>query len=462
MNDKEVILLIILFVAFVLGICQWYASRWGVPLKEVLLLLWQEIVVGGFRDLKKSFIPATKMVGAMLWDYAKCWAAVLGEFFKTAPAPAKHIFTQDLRYALLEVVKDYAYAPFQPTIEQIFTAVPSALYVAFYTKNALRAETVAEIVWHIKAKFEEYLACCGLQFAYTIVPYVQDNYIQLWLYYCENPTEYPAYRERCRQAMLMKADPVLQPLPESAILQIPGLVLGCRYDTWRSTGQAVPIIWDPATAPHILVSGPTGGGKTVFVKLLLERLMREGATVTVCDYKGYGDLKGFVKEYAAGKDCDAMLSAFCAAFERDRATGITHRRKKVLIFDEFGAFSSSKTKKEADELMRTISNLVFMSRQYNYHIILVAQRFDTETIKTSLREQFGIKVYMGSSISPQAAAMLFPDAEIDKSSRLAPYCGYISTPKMDLDIVLLPKMDVQALDKRLKSFGKKNKNPGAA
>lgn len=294
---------------------------------------------------------------------------------------------------------------------------------------------------------------CGLWFNYTIVPYVQDNYIQIWLYYCENPAEYPAYRERCRQAMLMKAAPEFRPLPENIILQTSGLVLGYRVEDWQSTGQVVPIIWDTMAAPHLLVSGPTGGGKTVFIKALMEHLLRSGASITVCDYKGYGDLKGFVKEYAAGKDCGAMLSAFCAAFERDRATGTIHKEKKVLIFDEFGAFSASKTKKEADELMRTISNLVFMSRQYNYHIILVAQRFDADVIRTNLREQFGIKIYMGTSISQQAASMLFPNSEIDKSKRLAPFCGYISTPKTDIDIIMLPKMDLQALDKRLKELG---------
>jgi hypothetical protein len=102
-----------------------------------------------------------------------------------------------------------------------------------------------------------------------------------------------------------------------------------------------------------------------------------------------------------------------------------------------------------------LSNLVFMGRSYGYHIILVAQRFDADIIRTNLRDQFGVKVYMGSGISQQAATMLFPNSEVDKSVRLEPYCGYISTPKVDVAVMITPKVDITALDRRLKALCRK-------
>jgi hypothetical protein len=211
-------------------------------------------------------------------------------------------------------------------------------------KSAITTETTAEVVWHVQAAFQEYLTCYGLAVDYTAVPYVQDNSIRVWLYYCETPAEYPAYRTCCHQAMLMKADPQFRPLLESDIPETSELVLGYQFDNWQSTGQVVPIVWDTATAPHLMVSGPTGGGKTVFVKVLLERLLLWGAEVTVCDFKGFGDLHGFVKDYAVGKDCDAALAAFCADFDRAREQGATSS-KKVLILTSSAAFRRLKQKK---------------------------------------------------------------------------------------------------------------------
>lgn len=448
-NSFWVVASVIFFIASVLCSCWWYAKRSHVSYKTALLVLWREGVVTGFKGASVSFIATVKAV----LSYAERLMVALYEYLK--PAPLKHEFTPDLRYAVYSAIKEYAYTPFQPVIEVRYTPLPSAVYVGFYTKSAITTETTAEVLWHVQAAFQEYLTCYGLDVDYTAVPYVNDNKIELWLYYAETPCEYPAYREACRQAMLMKADPLFQPLPESVVPPTAELVLGYRYEPWRSSGQVVPIVWDLETAPHLMLTGPTGGGKTIFIKALLQRLLLAGADVTICDFKGYGDLRGFVSDYAAGKDCDAALSAFCADFERTRETGTTHMRK-VLIFDEFGSFSASKPKKEADELMRMMANLVFMSRAYGYHVILVAQRFDADVLRTNLRDQFGTKIYMGTSISQQAATMLFPNTEIDKSTRLDPYCGYISTPKTDKDILLMPRMDIPALDRRLRQLGKKS------
>lgn len=129
---------------------------------------------------------------------------------------------------------------------------------------------------------------------------------------------------------------------------------------------------------------------------------------------------------------------------------LEHRRLGSLS----NSLSAAKGKRGFDALMGTLANVIFMGRSYGFSVILVSQRFDAETIKTSYREQFAIKVHMGSSISQQSATMLFPNAEnLDKSVRLPPCCGYMCTPKTDCETIIIPKVDIPELDRRLKTLG---------
>lgn len=450
--DNEDWMLLLLFIVLtilpILAFCYWYARKHGMPYKAVFLLIWEDAIISDAQEI----VPTAKAAVRRAWPTIKSLLYAVIAYLR--PPPAKYIYTPDLIYGLYDAIKLYTYAPFQPTINIAYGAVPSYIYVSLYGQRAITAETAAEIVWHIQAKYEEYLDCYGLDFQYAPFYYVRDSFIEVYIYYCESITEYPAYRECCHRAMLMATPPTFRPLLEADIPKTQSIVLGYQYEPWQIAGRAVPIVWDMEKAPHLMISGPTGGGKTVFVKTVLEQLLKSGADVTICDFKGYGDLRGFGNAYTAGKDCDALLTSFCANFETTRNQGTPSKQTSVLIFDEFGSFTASKEKKEFDALMRMISPVIFMGRAYGYHIILMSQRFDADTIKTALREQFGIKVYMGPNISQQAATMLFPGSDIDKCERLPPYCGYISTPKVDNAVIITPKIDVQALDLRLKALSK--------
>lgn len=444
---------VIFLITSLLCSCWWYAKRQHVSFKTALLVLWNEGIVDGFKGIAQSFRPVVKAAASVTWSHTKRLALALWEYLK--PVPRKHEFTPDLLDALYSAVKDYVYAPFQPVINVRYAPYPSAVYVSFYTKSAITDEVAVEVVWHIQAAFQAYLTAYGLVFDYTAIPYVQDNYIEVYLYYAETPAEYPAYRAACRQSMLMKADSTFRPLLESDVPPSADVVLGYRYECWRNSGQIVPIVWDMATAPHALVTGPTGSGKSVYLKSLIEQLLLAGADITICDFKGFGDLRGFVKDYAEGNDCITALMAFCDAFDRDRDAGKRRERRKVLVVDELGSLVASLSKKESDELMRRLSSLIFLCRAYNYSILLSSQRLMASDFPTKLTEQMHLKIYLGASISQQAAAALFTNSSIDKSNRLPPYCGYYSSPKTDCDVLITPKVDIPALDRRLRALGRK-------
>ena len=455
MEDGLILICIVSVVfalASLLGSCAWYAKRQHVPFSSALLILWQEGVVAGINAGVRAVPPTAKAA----WSHTKRLVRAFCEYLK--PTPPKHIFDPGLYQEVFTIVKDYAYAGFQPVIKAVYAPLPSYLYVSFYTRSAISEELAAEITWHIEAKFQEYQEIYGLSFDSTAIPYVMNNLYEVRLYYAEHPAEHSFYRAVCRQAMLLRADPEFRPLLESDAPPSTDLVLGYRYEPWRDSGQIVPIVWDMATAPHALVCGPTGSGKSVFLKAILEKLLLEGADVTICDFKGFGDLRGFVKDYAEGNDCITALMAFCDAFDRDRVAGKKREKRKVLVVDELGSLVASLSKKESDELMRRLSSLIFLCRAYNYRLLFSSQRLMASDFPTKLTEQMQLKIYLGASISQQAAAALFTNSSIDKSNRLPPYCGYYSSPKTDCDVLITPKLDIPALDRRLKALGNANGN----
>ena len=56
---------------------------------------------------------------------------------------------------------------------------------------------------------------------------------------------------------------------------------------------------------------------------------------------------------------------------------------------------------------------------------------------------------MGSTISTESATMLFPNVDIDKSIHLQRFCGYISLPESDIEIIQIPYIDNPLLLKKL-------------
>ena len=436
--------------------------KYGIPFWKSLLELWQEMLKG-FKEFRKNFIPVTKKIIGEIRGYIKenrdsIWESIkeilssIVKFIYPDSEPVKHTFGPELEYGLLAVLSGYAYSLLPIDILFFCSAIPSYIYVSLYTKGAITANDEAAIVWAVTAKFKGYMRVYGLNFQYFAVSYVQGNHIEVYIYYCEYPAEYPAYTNKRNQIMQMRSAPAFKPLTEADLPKTSDIVLGYSYEKWTTTGKVDPIPWDVAKAPHAMVSGSTGGGKSVYVKLLLTQLLEAGASVCACDYKGQNDYRGLLKDIATGADCGDRLTRFCADFEKVREQG-GDGKWRVLIFDEFGSFVAAKEKKEREELMKAISNVVFMGRSYKYSIVLVSQRFDADTIKTSLREQFGVKVHMGETISKEAATMLFPNSDVDKSERLPLCCGRICTPKTDYDIITVPKVDIPALDRRIKELG---------
>ncbi len=206
-------------------------------------------------------------------------------------------------------------------------------------------------------------------------------------------------------------------------------------ESWKN-GVKTPFFWDTNKVPHILLSGITGGGKTVLAQMIVNQLLSEHKSISICDFKAGGDWDSIISNYAEYKDCDELLETFYNSFLET----IEQRTKseQYLIFDEFSSYALSKDNKEFKELMAKISHISFMGRSFGYKLFFISQQFNSKVLDTAIREQFGIKMYMGSTISTESATMLFPNCEIDKSIHLPKCCGYISMPEKEMDIIQIP------------------------
>ena len=235
--------------------------------------------------------------------------------------------------------------------------------------------------------------------------------------------------------------------------------LGYSHDMWLE-GIKSPYIWNTNKVPHTLISGITGGGKTVLSQTVVNQLLKEDCEVYIADFKAGGDWNGIVARYAEYLDCDILLDDYYADF----CNTIFRKghKESFLIFDEFSSYALSKDSKEFKDMMSKVSHIAFMGRSFGYHLIFISQQFNAKVLDTAIREQFGIKIYMGSTISTESATMLFPNADIDKSNHLPRFCGFISTPESDgVEVLQIPYIEEPSKLKDLlvyngKRYGKRD------
>jgi len=214
--------------------------------------------------------------------------------------------------------------------------------------------------------------------------------------------------------------------------------LGFKRKLWEM-GVREPFLWHPDSVPHLLISGITGGGKSVCAQYVVNQLLDTDAILSIADFKAGGDWDNIVSDYGEYLECDTVLKNFYGSFLA--AIKNKEHHKKYLLFDEFSSFAMSKDTKGFKELMGMISHIAFMGRSFGYHLILISQQFNSKVIDTAIRDQLGVKLYMGSTISTESGTMLFPNCEIDKSIHLPAHCGYISLPETELDIIQMPHIE---------------------
>lgn len=193
------------------------------------------------------------------------------------------------------------------------------------------------------------------------------------------------------------------------------------------------IYWNFDEQPHLLVSGGTGGGKTVTLMSIIKGLAEVG-TVKILDPKksdfvGLKDAPVFKGQVFFEKDdmircmeetVDEMNRRYIymtkhreyAAGKRYSAYGL---RPIFLIADEWAALMAEIQKdfKADSKVLDNLTQIVLKGRQAGVFMVLALQRPDGEYIKTSLRDNFMKRLSVGH-LEDMGYAMMFGDANRNK------------------------------------------------
>ncbi|AVU12708.1 cell division protein FtsK [Staphylococcus aureus] len=174
------------------------------------------------------------------------------------------------------------------------------------------------------------------------------------------------------------------------------------------------ILWDFVKAPHALITGVTGGGKTYFLFYMIRELFKRDAEVRLLDPK-VSDLSFMKNVIGAEKVADTKGQIFKQLREANEE--MEHRFRMMseskqyqlgsnfrnfdlppyfVIFDEVTAFTSTLDKKELQEMNDYLINIIMKGRQAGVFMFLKAQRPDADVIKGNVRDQLGLRVSMGN------------------------------------------------------------------
>lgn len=251
------------------------------------------------------------------------------------------------------------------------------------------------------------------------------------------------YVDDVEQVLGISGIRVLAPIPDSTLIgfeiprrerSFPTVPEGSGFDV--AIGQTImgeARRFDIRTAPHMLVAGASGSGKSVFLNALIEQLARIPNTelhlfdpkrVELRQHKAKAvEYKGDIMEiYGALGNLEGVMMSRYDAMEQAGARSIESMpgmKYKFVIIDEFGELIASKhidvQKKEtghivtrgqhkgdkeveiittdiSSEIERKILRLAQMARAAGIHIILATQRPSADVISGTIKANFPSKV----------------------------------------------------------------------
>ena len=211
-------------------------------------------------------------------------------------------------------------------------------------------------------------------------------------------------------------------------------------ERYAKLGIRQSIDWLPDKAPHVMVCGATGSGKTYFTKLLLGKiaLYQPTAQLSVCDFKGDRDFEFLngCSRFHRFMDCQEGLQQFYDHFRQRQSGEDSSRSMMVLFFDEWASYCNSLDKKAVEEEKKKLSNLLMLGRSFQVHLIISQQRADAQYFN-SARDNFNLVIGLGN-LSEESKNMLFHEFKSQMQPNRNQGTGYLLTNGTGLTPVIVP------------------------
>lgn len=198
---------------------------------------------------------------------------------------------------------------------------------------------------------------------------------------------------------------------------------------------------------NLLIIGATGTGKTVAIKILMEKIVKFqfDAKIWLLDFKRF-DFRGFagLPHYYGFSNCMQGMRVFYAAFKRQQELGIAGEAN-YLIIDEWGSFIASLDKKEAEEMKKLLAEILMLGRAYKYIPIVGIQRPDA-TYFAGTRDNFQ-SVFALGTLSREGRRMVFPDEVAGTITQCSKREGHLYIDGVGLEKIRIADItDMGALD----------------
>ena len=193
------------------------------------------------------------------------------------------------------------------------------------------------------------------------------------------------------------------------------------------------VYWDYVKDSHLLVGGGTGGGKTVTLMSIIYALLKVGY-IDICDPKNsdlaslkklpvfhgrvYSSKEDIIKCFRENVEFMKKRYEVLTSFPDYRpGTYYTHYnlKPKFILVDEWAALMAKidRDYSQQSELMEYLTQIVLEGRQAGVYVIFAMQRPDGEYIKTSLRDNFMMRLSVGH-LESTGYDMMFGDANKTK------------------------------------------------
>lgn len=206
------------------------------------------------------------------------------------------------------------------------------------------------------------------------------------------------------------------------------------YNNSNEINIGYGVTYNPAKSPHILISGGTGSGKSIFMSFLLIEFLKQRSTTYLCDPKNsdLGSLSYYLglEKVATTPNSIARVIRLAVDEMKSRYDYMnenfiygsnfeTHGFKPVwILFDEIGAFQAygtdKKSKEVVNEVMDGIKQIILLGRQAGCFILIAGQQINANNLSTELRDNFSLRISLGFN-SSEGLKMMFASATPDVS-----------------------------------------------